>query len=606
MKIITIDFETAYGGDLGFKTQTTEEYIRDPRFEVIGAAVQVNDGEPVWFSGTHQKMYQFLSEFDWKNSLALAHNAPFDGAILNWKFGMTPKGWLDTLSMGRALHGTNVGGSLAVLAQHYGIGEKGTEVLNAINKFRKDFNKEDLARYGEYCKNDVKLTWDLFGLMSQGFPKIELRLIDLTVKMFTEPVLQLDKSLLEYHLTMEKQRKAELLSNFDKDTLMSNPQFADLLVSLGVHPPMKKSPTTGKQTFAFSKTDEEFKALLEHEDTAVQAVVAARLGTKSTIEETRTERFIGIASRGPMPVPLRYYAAHTGRWGGDDKINLQNLQRTSPLKKAILAPYGDVMIDSDSSQIEARTLAWLAGQDDLVEAFDRGEDVYKIMASAIYGKAINAITKDERFVGKTTILGAGYGMGAIKFRAQLKTFGVEVSEDEAKRIIDTYRRTYPRIPELWKAAANVLPAIISEQTTSFGRGGILKVDGSEGILLPNGLRLKYPNLRQKVDEENNKVELVYDTKKGKAIIPNRIYGGKVVENVCQALARIVIGEQMLMIAKKYRVVMTVHDAIACIAPEAEAETAKEYVELCMRLRPSWAPELPLNCEAGYGRSYGDC
>jgi len=309
---------------------------------------------------------------------------------------------------------------------------------------------------------------------------------------------------------------------------------------------------------------------------------------------------------GAPALPHPYYAAHTGRWGGDDKINLQNLQRTAPVKMAILAPYGDVMIDSDSSQIEARTLAWLAGQDDLVEAFDRGEDVYKIMASAIYGKAISAITKDERVGGKTKIRGAGYEMGAAKFRAQLKTFGVEVSEDEAKRIIDTYRTTYPKITALWKAAANVLPAIISEQTTSFGRDGILKVDGSEGILLPNGLRLKYPNLRQKVDEESGKVELVYDTKKGKAVIPNRIYGGKVIENVCQALARIVIGEQMLMIAKKYRVVMTVHDAVACIAPEAEAETAKEYVELCMRLRPSWAPELPLNCEAGYGKSYGDC
>ena len=606
MNIITIDFETAYGGDLGFKTQTTEEYIRDPRFEVIGAAVQVNDGEPVWFSGTHQKMLDFLNKYDWKNSLALAHNAPFDGAILNWKFGMTPKGWLDTLSMGRALHGTQVGGSLAVLAQHYGIGVKGEQVKQYINYFRKTFTKEELADYGNYCKNDVKLTWDLFGRMSVGFPKVELRLIDLTVRMFTEPVLQLDKGMLEHHLTIEKARKAELLAAFDKDTLMSNPQFANLLVSFGVTPPMKKSPATGKQTFAFSKTDEEFKALLEHPDTRVQAVVAARLGTKSTIEETRTERFIGIASRGPMPVPLRYYAAHTGRWGGDDKINLQNLQRTSPLKNAIRAPYGDVIIDSDSSQIEARTLAWLAGQDDLVEAFDRGEDVYKIMASAIYGKAISAITKDERFVGKTTILGAGYGMGAAKFRAQLKTFGVEVPEDEAKRIIDTYRTTYPKITALWKAAANVLPAIISEQTTSFGRDGILKVDGSDGILLPNGLRLKYPNLRQKVDEESGKVELVYDTKKGKAVIPNRIYGGKVIENVCQALARIVIGEQMLMIAKKYRVVMTVHDAVACIAPEAEAETAKEYVELCMRLRPSWAPELPLNCEAGYGKSYGDC
>jgi DNA polymerase len=250
-------------------------------------------------------------------------------------------------------------------------------------------------------------------------------------------------------------------------------------------------------------------------------------------------------------------------------------------------------------------VAWLAGQTDLLEAFERGEDVYKIMASAIYGKAIESITKDERFVGKTTILGAGYGMGAGKFQAQLKTFGVSIELDEAKRIIDTYRRTYPYIPELWKSAANVLPAIIREQTTKFGRNGLLKVDGSEGILLPNGLRLKYPNLRQKIDDDG-KTELVYDTKKGKAVIPNRIYGGKVIENVCQALARIVIGEQMLMVAKKYRVVMTVHDAVACIAPEAEAETAKEYVELCMRLRPSWASELPLNCEAGYGRSYGEC
>jgi DNA polymerase len=606
MNIITIDFETAYGGDLGFAKQTTEEYIRDKRFEVIGVAVQVNDGEPEWFSGTHQKLYSFLNKYDWKNSIALAHNAVFDGAILNWQFGITPKGWLDTLSMARALHGTQVGGSLAVLAQHYGIGVKGEQVKQYINYFRKNFTKEELADYGVYCKNDVALTWDLYGCMSQGFPAVELRLIDLTVRMFTEPVLQLDKELLQTHLGAEQARKANILKNYDKDTLMSNPQFADLLVSLGVQPPMKKSPTTGKQTYAFAKNDEEFKALLEHPDTQVQAVVAARLGTKSTLEETRTERFIGIASRGPMPVPLRYYAAHTGRWGGDDKINLQNLQRTSPLKNAILAPFGYVMIDSDSSQIEARTLAWLAGQDDLVEAFERGEDVYRIMASAIYGKAVEEITKDERFVGKTTILGAGYGMGAAKFQAQLKNFGVEVTLEEAQRIINTYRNTYPKITALWKSAANVLPAIIGEQTTAFGRGDILKVDGSQGILLPNGLRLKYPNLRWVEMEENAKPQFVYDTKKGKTTVPNRIYGGKVIENVCQALARIVIGEQMLMVAKKYRVVMTVHDAVACIAPEAEAETAKEYVELCMRLRPSWASELPLNCEAGYGRSYGDC
>ena len=605
MKILTIDFETFYSTEFSLTKVTTEEYVRSPEFEVIGVAVQEDDGEPVWFSGDAEDLHQFLARYDWGNSLALAHNAAFDGAILNWVFGLSPKGWLDTLSMGRALHGTEVGGSLKVLAQHYGLGEKGTEVENAKGLRRIDFSPAQLARYGEYCKNDVDLTYDLFGQMSKGFPPVELRLIDLTLRMFTEPVLRLNTSLLENHLENEHKRKEELLRNFDKDTLMSNQKFADLLRELGVEPPMKKSPATGKQTYAFSKTDEEFKALLEHPTTAVQTLVAARLGTKSTIEETRTERFIGISTRGALPVPLRYYAAHTGRWGGDDKLNLQNLPRNSPLKRAIIAPTGYMMIDSDSSQIEARTLAWLAEQNDLVEAFDRGEDVYKIMASAIYGKDIEDITKDERFVGKTTILGCGYGMGAAKFQAQLKNFNVEITLDEAKRIIDTYRTTYPKIVELWKEAASALKAVLQNQQTTLGRGGVLKIEGNDGVLLPNSLYLRYPNLRL-VENEEGKSELVYDTKKGKAVIPNRIYGGKVIENVCQALARIIIGEQMLMVAKKYRVVMTVHDAIACIVPTAEVETAKEYVEMCMRIRPSWGVELPLNCEAGYGESYGDC
>jgi DNA polymerase len=321
-----------------------------------------------------------------------------------------------------------------------------------------------------------------------------------------------------------------------------------------------------------------------------------------------------------MPVPLRYYAAHTGRWGGDDKLNLQNLPRKSALKHSIVAPIGYVVLDSDSSQIEARTLAWLSGQDDLVQFFELNNqeiaegvpkhlmqyDPYKIMAAAIYGKAVNAITEKERFLGKQTVLGAGYGMGAKKFQAQLKTYGVSLDEAECQRIIDVYRKTYPQIPKFWRRAQKILDSIIGNNADSFGRDDILSVDGKRGILLPNGLYLKYPNLRRRMSEETGDVEYVYDTKKGKTTVPNHIYGGKVVENVCQALARIIIGEQMLMIAKKYRVVMTVHDAIACIVPEKEADRAKEFVEICMRLRPKWAPDLPLNCEAGYGKSYGHC
>ena len=442
--------------------------------------------------------------------------------------------------------------------------------------------------------------------MSNSFPAAELRLIDLTIRMFTEPTLELDADLLDEHLILIQSTKIKLLANYEKEDLMSNLKFAQLLSVNGVVPPMKKSLATGKKTYAFAKTDAGFKELLDHVNPVVQLLATARLGMKSTIEETRTERFIGIAKRGAMPVPLRYYAAHTGRWGGDDKLNLQNLPRGSMLKRAIRAPQGYMMIDSDSSQIEARTLAWLAGQDDLVKAFEDGEDVYKIMATAIYGKRIEEITKDERFVGKTTILGAGYGMGAKKFRAQLKNFGVEVEAEEAQRIINTYRDTYPKITKLWKDASTAIEAVLEKNHATLGRDGALEIDGKDGVRLPNGLYIRYPNMRRYIDEEGEKVEIVYDTKKGKQVVANRIYGGKMIENVCQALARIIIGEQMLMVAKKYKVVMTVHDAIACIVPEHEVETAKEYVELCMRLRPKWAPALPLNCEAGYGRSYGEC
>ena len=608
MQILTLDFETFYDREFSLSKMTTEEYIRSELFETIGVAVQLGTYKPEWFSGTHKEIKKFLQKFDWNNSVVIAHNAMFDMAILNWHYDIRPKKIADTLSMARALHGIEVGGSLAALAAYYGLGEKGTEVVNALGKRRIDFSAEDLSRYGDYCINDVDLTFQLFCRLANGFPLSELNLIDLTIRMFTEPVLKLDVGVLKDHLADVQAVKAALLDTIDesKDMLMSNPQFAELLRVHGVEPPTKISATTGKETYAFSKTDEAFKALLEHKNPAVQALVTARLGVKSTIEETRTQRFVEIAARGALPIPLRYYAAHTGRWGGDDKVNMQNLPRTSPLKRAIIAPEGHVVIDSDSSQIEARTLAWLAGQNDLVEAFDRGEDVYKIMASSIYNKPIDEIVKSERFVGKMTILGAGYGMGATKFRAQLKNFGVVLSEEECMHIIRVYRETYPMIPRLWQQAGEALKAILGDRTAPLGREGVLVVEGTKGIRLPNDLYIKYPNLRWMETQENGRPKFVYDSKKGRAVVPNYIYGGKAVENVCQALARIAIGEQMLLIAKKHRVVMTVHDAIACVVPTAESDAAQKFVEATMRVRPKWAPDLPLDCESGVGQSYGDC
>jgi DNA polymerase len=522
--------------------------------------------------------------------------------------------------MARAIDGPDAGNSLAKLAERHGLGAKGNEVINALGKRRLDFSTAQLAAYGEYCCNDADLTYDLFQKQAAGFPLSELRVIDLTIRMFTEPVLRLSRPVLDGHLTDVLDRKAKLLDGLGVSTeaLMSNDKLAKVLADLGVEPPTKTSPTTGKVAWAFAKNDEEFKALLEHGDERVQAIVAARLGIKSTLEETRTQRFIDISKRGTLPVPLRYYAAHTGRWGGDDKINLQNLPRKSPLKKSMRAPKGFLLVDCDSSQIEARTLAWLAGQDDLVQFFERNNaeiaagvakadmqfDPYKIMASGIYGVPVSEVTDDMRFVGKTTILGCGYGMGAAKFQAQLKNFKVDMELEECKRIITVYRRTYPRIVEFWDKADMALEAMMQGMTAPLDDHGVLLVGKDNSIRLPNSLLLRYDNLRKWVDPKDGKTRTIYDTKKGKSLVPKSTWGGSVTENVCQAVARIIIAWQMLKIAEKYKVAMTVHDSVVAVVPEAEADEARKYIETCMQARPPWAKGLPLNCESKMGETYG--
>jgi DNA polymerase I-like protein with 3'-5' exonuclease and polymerase domains len=617
MNLITIDFETYYDKDFSLRKMTTESYIRDPRFEVIGVGVKVNNGATEWASGTHEELKDYLQSFDWSKTILLCHNTMFDGAILSWLFDVHPYLLADTLCIARALHGVEVGGSLAALAIRYGIGAKGTEVQDALGKRREDFTEEDLSTYGDYCINDVELTYKLFNIMGKDFPKQELRLIDCTLRMFVDPVLELDLPLLKQHLKDTKQEKEDLItsSGVTKKELMSNPQFAELLKAVGVTPPMKISLTTGKETLAFAKTDEQFQALLEHEDPRVRLLVSSRLGVKGSLEESRTQRFISIAKRGLMPVPIRYYAAHTGRWGGDDKINIQNLPSRGvngkKLKSSMLAPKGYTLVDCDSSQIEARVLAWLAGQEELVSAFAAKKDVYITMASTIYGVPEDKVAKDQRFVGKTTILGCGYGMGAGRFADQLQSFGTVISLEESRRIISIYRNTNWNISTLWRNLQNMLVNMSRGESGSLGPNGIIKYGATRGrhlgkpvcnawIRLPSGLNMRYDDLQY--EQGDRGVEFSYKTRNGY----NRIYGGKVTENVCQAVARCIIGEQMLAIAKKYKVALTVHDSVVCCVPTDELAEATAFIERCMSTTPLWAEGLPITCESGSGKSYGEC
>lgn len=622
MNVITLDLETFYSQEVSLTRLTTEEYLHHPEFEVIGIGIKINDAPAYWISGPREMLNKHLLSFPWRNSMLLCHNTMFDGSVLAWSLKISPKKYLDTLSMARALHGVDAGGSLKALAERYKIGQKGEEVIKAKGKHRIDFSPEELHSYGQYCINDVELTYKLFECMALKFPSSELELINLTLRMFIHPTFYVDENLLIERLNDVKNEKHELLGTLKeklncqteeevRKKLASNKQFADILKSFGIEPPIKESPTTGKPTYALAKNDEGFIELTEHEDPFIQQLCAVRRGTKSTIEESRIERFIDVGKRnqGRLPIPLKYYGAHTGRWAGQDKVNFQNLpsrdKKKKTLKNAIVPPSGFMVINSDSSQIEARILAWLAGQNDVVKAFAEGRDVYSEFATKVYGKTISRDNPIERFVGKTCILGLGYGTGARKLQHTLKTQppGAVIDEDEAKRIVNLYREENFKIPKLWGECDNFLDDLVAwpKDKKDYYIGVHECVTACpDGILLPNGLYLRYPEIKR--DTSEAKTKIVYKSRKG----PVNLWGGTIVENIVQALARCIIGEQMILISKMYRPALTVHDAVVVVVPEDEVDEAIQFVTECMNTKPSWAPGLPITCETKYGLSYGAC
>ena len=625
MDIVTIDFETYYDKDFSLSKMTTEQYVRSSLFEVIGVGIKVNDYPTDWYSGDNPG--KFLKSLDYSKRAILCHNTAFDGAILSWHFGINPRLWLDTLGMARPLHNVTVGGSLAKLAAYYGLGKKGDEVVTALGKRKADFTEADLAQYGEYCKNDVNMTKALFDKLKVGFPSSELLVIDQTLRMYTNPVIELDVPLLKKHLEEVRTRKRTLMADLGvgmggeaavQEMLMSNDKFANYLKALGVEPPTKTSLKTGKESWAFAKTDKGMTDMLEHADERVQAAVSARLGVKSTLEETRTENLIGVAGRGNLPIMLNYYGAHTGRFSGGDKLNLQNLpsRGNTTIRRALKAPPGQMLISCDSSQIEARTVAWVAGQEDLLIAFRDKRDVYSEFATEVYGRAITKADKVERFVGKTCVLGLGYGMGAEKFRRTLEIgqggINVVIDINEAERIVRLYRQKNWKIVQFWQKCGAALKDML------YGGANELhpKVRYDKGgIVLPNGFRVQYPALR----ETANGFMYISDARTFQKAIKDRvltgsppddiawtrIYGGKVTENIVQALAALVIREQMAAAGLHFKVAFQVHDEIIVAVPEDNALADQAKLEALMSTAPKWAPDLPVACESGMAANYGD-
>ncbi len=652
MNVVTLDFETFYGKGYSLSSMTNEEYINDPKFEVIGVSVKINNAPAVWFSGTfHETKAWLLSITDWSQAFLVCHHTHFDGAILAWRFGIVPKFYACTMSMARPFYQHHGGVSLKNIAEKLGLGKKGDEVVRAFGKRRIDFTPHELKAYGGYCINDTELTYQAFKKLRSMMPMEELRTIDLMIRMYTQPSFTINVDLLTKHLAAVQARKQSLLGKCfaSKDDLMSNEKFAAVLNGLGVEPPMKQSLTavnadgTPKMTYAFSKKDVEFNDLLDHPNPDVQAVVAARLGVKSTLEETRTIRLINVAQRnnGLLPIYLVYYGAHTGRASGGDKINMQNNGRGSPIRDAMEAPPGHVVVAGDSAQIEARVVAWVAEQDDLVADFENKVDIYSSFASDVYGykvnrkwTVINAEGKEEQphklegHVGKTCILGLGFGMGPPKFQHSLATGSPRVVMELGKCkdiVYNVYRKKYAKIASFWKVMDGVLSKMHATREfksdgycARFGRNHVLKARGVQ-IILPNGMPVTYNDLQwDAVIGTGDNAYVMDGFSYAQYKRRTKVYGGKATENVVQALARIVVFSQMVKAkewldkAQKYlrpgeiaRVVLTVHDEIVCIVPERLRDWCKKMLEQVMSVRPEWGPDLPIACEVGTGYTYGD-
>lgn len=621
--VVSLDFETYYDKKYSLKSKeyNTSEYVRDPQFKAHCVGIKIGHGETQVY--WEDEIKPALESIDWGQSYLLCHHAHFDGLILSHHYGITPMMYLCTLSMARALHSNQTRAGLDAVAGFYGVGNKLPNVLGRM-KGHRDIPTTLRPEATAYTKTDVDIMWAIFQHMVGVFPHNELRLIDITVRMFTDPVLGVDVDLAKEEYDAEVAEKARLVEKcgFDVDELQSNGKLAKVLESLGVDVPMKISPRTGLMTHAFSQQDEEFMALVSHPDERVRDVIAARLAVKSTLGETRALRFIKAVHDGNrLPVYLNYCGAHTTRWSGGNKLNMQNLPRGGRLRRAVLAPPGYDIVVCDSAQIEARLLAWLAGQQDLIDAFASGADIYSRFAGEIYGHEVDRKRKvivdgketfpdfEKGFVGKVSVLGLGYGMGPARFQATLALgmMGPKVllEFEKCREVVNLYRRKMDMIKRFWRHCENVLFQMVMKRlngkTDDYSTfiEGVLEYD-EQTIWMPNGLGLHYPGLKGEWDEERG---VMYDFSYRSNAEYARIYGGLLTENITQALARVIVAEQMLEIADKWRVVGMAHDEIICVAPKNRADECLEDMTVAMRRPPFWAPDLPLSSEGGYAENY---
>lgn len=626
MKYVFMDFETFYSSDYTLRKQDPASYILDPRFSAHCIAVAEGFEEPPYLveaDGIPDMLARIGTDV-----AVVTHNALFDACILNWRYGYVPRLLVDTLAMCRTLlHWQLKSLALRNVANFLGFGIEKTTVAKAEGMGVADLKANGMWEgYIKDCMDDTHLCRMIFRTLMQKLPLEEYVFHDMIIRCAVEPVFKADLGLLAQNIAEVGHRKDILFFKAmcagltDKGELMSNVEFADLLKSLDVQPPQKISKTTGKMTWAFAKSDPDFLALLEHDDPRVVALVEARLAFKTTIEETRSQRMLDIASltvpgkgTGWMPIPLKIGGAHTHRLSGDWKVNPQNWGRKSLIRKAILAPDGHKVVTADSAQIEARMNAWFCGQWDLVEDFRNGVDVYaKFAQDDIYHVPVDKNTEPaKRFVGKVGILQLGYQSGPQKLMDTIWIMSynsedepIQLSYAQSQDIVFAYRHRFDRINGMWGTLADEIPRMArlpSEVTVPIGTNDVIKI-GFQHMEGPNGLVMHYDKMQYDYTTRNWTYEY--------AGVRYKLYGGKWLENIIQFLARICTMQAAIRlrpILKPYGVRLnhTSHDELIYVVLDECVEEVKFLLREEMCRAPEWAPDLPLACDVGVGQSYGE-
>lgn len=610
-RIVVVDFEAFYSRKEGFdlKSLSITEYIRDKRFWPHCMAYRFLDDERTHLlTGLHM-IEAWVASVDWKNTVVVAHQCNFDGAILAWRFKVKPFAWMDTVGLAKAVLGENVSGySLKRLAEYLGLPAKGELSCDGVLHP----SAEQLAALGEYCKNDVDLCKGIYDKLSPQFPASQLAAMDWTIRAFVEPSLRLDEECLRGGVKNEKARREEIIkkSGIDRAVLSSNKQFADLLVSRGYTVYTKPSPRTGEPIPAFARTDRGLDELARLNPD----LYAARVASKSNLLETRGESLLAVAKTGPFPFDVGFSGAvQTHRYSGGSGAggNPQNFTRGSFLRGAVCAPEGYKLVVGDFAAIELRLLAWLAKEPKLMSKIINDEDIYADFASTKYGRKITKADKVERQYGKESILGLGYQMGADKFKMRIKTvIGVDITKDEAWKTVSLYRTTYFNVPKLWEQVHALLPLISSEKIGCLWFAPFIKVKRN-ALVLPSGLEIKYPDLRYGEFFDARRKEMVegwhytvffktYESEE------TALYGGKVVENICQALAGELCKEAIGRAeAKGLKCVGAVHDEIIAVCEEPYDSEGAGLLKASMEQAPVWMPDLKLKAEVHYGQNWSE-